>query len=168
MKTFPRVNDGGFSCIRKVSPKVLGDSTLLPQGTFGSVWRHFGLSEWGRGGIVIQWEKPGALLNILWGTEQTSIPSKSYLAPNVNSTRNETWLPGRHHSHPQFMKRKLRQRGRKQLSKDTLLVNDRAGIRTQVCLTLKPTLTTPAHTLPFHPLLERVDTFSQNVFSTEA
>lgn len=119
---------------------------------------------WEKGSIGIQWEKPGMLLNILQSIGQTPAPSKSYLAYNVNSTKIETWFTGRYHYLPQFTKRKWRQSGRKQLGRGTPLVNDRAGMWTQVCLTLK----TPAHMLTFCSLLERVDTFSQNVFPNEA
>ena len=99
-------------------------------------------------------------------TRQTPTPSKSYPSPDINSTKTEVWLPGRHHSHPQFMKGKLRHNGRKPLGRDTPLVNDGAGIGTQVSLTLKPTLTTPAHALSFRPLLERADAF-QSAFSSK-
>lgn len=120
------------------------------------------------GGVILSSsgiKKPGVLMNILRGTRQTPTPSKSYPAPKSNSTKTETWLPWRHHSHPQFTKGKLRHSGRKQLGKDTPLVNDRAGIWTQVSLTLKPTLLTPAHTHYFPPLTrERGHIFTEWFF----
>lgn len=63
---------------------------MLPQGTFGKVWAHFGIVTAVRGGVLVasSGQRSGMTVNILQCTGQAPT-TKNHPASNVNGTEVE-------------------------------------------------------------------------------